>query len=117
MSCVNSFLYKLKLIDGGLFELSQMTKDQFLSMLVLRGYPEPILVEQEAGGFLDAHTHPFEVKALVVSGQIDLVVDGVRTIYVSGDVFHLSANQVHTERYGSNGVQYLASRKNSAEVI
>jgi len=98
-----------------LFEPSNMTKEQFLSMLVLEGFPEPILVEREADGFLDDHTHPFEVKALVVSGQIDLVVDGVRTVYVSGDVFHLSANQVHTERYGSNGVQYLASRKDGSE--
>jgi hypothetical protein len=92
-----------------------MTKEQFLSMLVLEGYPEPTLVEREAGGFLDDHTHPFEVKALVVSGQIDLVVDGVRTCYISGELFLLLENQVHTERYGNNGVQYLASRKNQSE--
>ncbi|WP_251369178.1 cupin [Polynucleobacter sp. AP-Sving-400A-A2] len=84
-------------------------------MLVLDGFPEPTLVEREADGFLDTHTHPFEVKALVVSGQIDLVVDGVRTSYISGELFHLLENQVHTECYGNNGVQYLASRKNSSE--
>jgi len=92
-----------------------MTKEQFLSMLVLEGFPEPTLVEREADGFLDDHTHPFEVKALVVSGQIDLVVDGVKTSYLSGELFHLLENQVHTERYGNNGVQYLASRKNQSE--
>lgn len=92
-----------------------MTKEQFLNMLVLDGFPEPTLVEREADGFLDTHTHPFEVKALVVSGQIDLVVDGVRTSYISGELFHLLENQVHTECYGNNGVQYLASRKNSSE--
>jgi quercetin dioxygenase-like cupin family protein len=92
-----------------------MTKEQFLSMLVLEGFPEPTLVEREAGGFLDDHTHPFEVKALVVFGQVDLVVDGVRTSYISGNVFHLLANQSHAERYGNNGVQYLASRKNKSE--
>jgi hypothetical protein len=84
-------------------------------MLVLDGFPEPTLVEREADGFLDTHAHPFEVKALVVSGQIDLVVDGVRTTYISGELFHLLENQVHTECYGNNGVQYLASRKNSSE--
>ena len=83
-------------------------------MLVLEGFPEPTFVEREADGFLDDHTHPFEVKALVVSGQIDLVVDGVMTSYISGELFHLLENQVHTERYGNNGVQYLASRKNSS---
>jgi quercetin dioxygenase-like cupin family protein len=92
-----------------------MIKEQFLSMLVLDEFPEPTLVEREADGFLDAHTHSFEVKALVVSGQIDLVVDGERTAYISGDVFHLLPNQVHAEYYGNDGVQYLASRKNGSQ--
>ena len=92
-----------------------MTQDQFLKLLIADEFPEPTLVEREAGGFLDTHTHPFEVKALVVSGQIDLVVDGVKSVYIAGDVFHLLANEVHTERYGNKGVQYWASRKNVSE--
>jgi len=92
-----------------------MTREQFLKMLLLEGFPEPVLVEREAGGFLGDHVHPFEVKALVISGQIDLVIEGVRSAYIAGDVFHLPANQVHTERYANKGVQYLASRKNISD--
>jgi quercetin dioxygenase-like cupin family protein len=92
-----------------------MNREQFIKILVSNGFPEPTLVEREAGGFLGDHTHPFEVKAWVVSGQIDMVVDGVRSAYIAGDVFHLLANQVHTEWYGNKGVQYLASRKNMPE--
>ena len=88
-----------------------MTRDQFIQMLVSDGFPDPVLVEREAGGFLGDHAHPFEVKALVISGKIDLVIDGKRSSYITGEVFHLSANQVHAEQYGSKGVQYLASRK------
>jgi hypothetical protein len=84
-------------------------------MLILKGFPEPVLVEREAGGFLGDHAHPFEVKALVISGQMDLVINGVRSAYIAGDVFHLLANQVHTERYANKGVQYLASRKNMSD--
>jgi len=92
-----------------------MTQDQFLKLLIADQFPEPTLVEREAGGFLDTHAHPFEVKALVVSGQIDLVVDGVKSAYIAGDIFHLLANEVHTERYGNKGVQYWASRKTIPE--
>lgn len=87
-----------------------MKQEQFLKMLSTEGFPEPTLVVRDGAGFLDRHDHPFEVKALVVSGQIDLMVDGVRSAYIAGDVFHLLPHQAHTERYGNNGVQYLASR-------
>lgn len=88
-----------------------MNHDVFLKMLSQDGFPEPVLVIQERNGFLDQHTHPFEVKALVTHGQIDIVIDGTKSTYVAGDVFHLTHSQEHAESYGDNGVQYLASRK------
>ena len=88
-----------------------MKNDEFLSMLSEENFPEPTLVVREKSGFLDSHSHPFEVKALVIEGQIELVMDGVKRGYLPGDVFHLHHEQVHTERYGNQGVTYLASRK------
>lgn len=88
-----------------------MNQDDFLKMLSQDGFPEPVLVIQEKNGFLDQHTHPFEVKALVTQGQIDIVIDGIESTYVTGDVFHLLHSQEHAENYGNQGVQYLASRK------
>ena len=88
-----------------------MNRDDFLKVLSQDSFPEPVLVVREQGGFLDTHTHPFEVKALVTQGQIDIVIDGLKQTYVSGDVFHLMHSQEHAESYGNQGVQYLASRK------
>jgi len=88
-----------------------MNQDDFLKVLSQDSFPEPVLVVREQGGFLDTHTHPFEVKALVTQGQIDIVIDGLKQTYVSGDVFHLMHSQEHAESYGNQGVQYLASRK------
>lgn len=88
-----------------------MNHDVFLKMLSQNGFPEPVLVIQEKNGFLDQHIHPFEVKALVTHGQIDIVIDGAKSTYVAGDMFHLRHSQEHAESYGDNGVQYLASRK------
>lgn len=88
-----------------------MDQNEYLEMLVDEGFPAPVLVVRETQGFLDSHTHPFEVKALVSHGQIDIVIDGVRRVYLVGDVFHLLQNQIHSEIYGEQGVTYLASRK------
>jgi len=88
-----------------------MNQDDFLKGLSQDGFPEPVLVVRERGGFLENHTHPFEVKALVTQGQIDIVIDGLKQTYLAGDVFHLIHSQEHAESYGNQGVQYLASRK------
>lgn len=93
-----------------------MKQEQFLKTLASDGFPEPMLVVRDAAGFLNLHAHPFEVRALVISGQIDLMADGVKSAYIAGDVFHLAPNQVHTERYGNKGVQYLASRKDDPSI-
>ena len=89
-----------------------MTKEEFLNLLQTENFPEPVLVKQPANGSLDVHTHPFEVKALVVDGSIQIEVDGKRSNYEIGDMFHLNHSQPHKESYSSTGVEYLASRKN-----
>jgi hypothetical protein len=88
-----------------------MNQTAFLDLLTKGEFPAPICVLQECGGFVESHSHPYEVKALVTQGQIDIVIDGIKTSYLAGDVFHLLANQIHSESYGGKGVQYLASRK------
>lgn len=88
-----------------------MTKPEFLNLLNKHGFPEPVLVEQSPNGYLDSHTHDFEVLALVIEGSIDIEIGGNHTHYLIGDVFHLDFKQAHTERYSENGVKYLASRK------
>jgi len=88
-----------------------MTKAEFLSMLAQEDFPAPVLVTREANGFLDTHSHPFEVKALVIQGQINITINDIKHCHVTGYLFHLLNNQVHTESYGIQGVEYLASRK------
>lgn len=88
-----------------------MNSEQFLQLLRQDGFPEPVEVQQVPYGRLGIHEHPFEVKALVVEGDITIVIDSLSTVYKAGDMFHLVLKQPHTESYGSMGVKYLASRK------
>ena len=88
-----------------------MNTEQFLHLLREDGFPEPVEVQQIPNGSLDVHEHPFEVKALVVDGSIEIVMNGFAKTYQAGDIFQLQYKQPHSESYGPSGVKYLASRK------
>ena len=80
-------------------------------MLMQEGYPDPVEVQREPRGSLDEHSHPFEVYALILNGGIELIIEGESAVYKPGDIFYLGAYEPHSERYGKEGVLYLASRR------
>lgn len=88
-----------------------MNIEEFLHLLQQDGFPGPVEVQQAPNGQLGMHEHPFEVKALVIAGDITIVADEISKTYSTGDVFHLGLQQPHSESYGPEGVKYLASRK------
>ena len=87
-----------------------MNSALFLRQLVEEGFPAPVVVTREPGA-MGTHSHPFEAKALVVAGEITIRIGNDERLYAAGDVFHIPANVEHAERYGHDGVQYLAGRK------
>lgn len=88
-----------------------MEREQFASILRNEGFAEGIVVDRESNGFLDFHEHPFEAKALILSGEFSLRIGDAEQRYQPGQVFHLPANTLHSERYGPVGVRYLVGRK------
>ena len=90
-----------------------MNREEFIQLLKREAYPDPVEVQREPNGHLDLHAHPFEVKALVLSGSIDLIIDHQSQTFGPGDIFHLSYEELHAESYGLQGVKYLSARKQS----
>jgi quercetin dioxygenase-like cupin family protein len=88
-----------------------MTPEEFKAQLQPLGFHEFVLVEWPANGGLEEHTHPFEARALILSGEITLKVDGRQRLYRTGEIFHLTHAQPHEERYGPAGVRYFVGRK------
>jgi len=87
-----------------------MEPEAFTSVLAKEGFTELVIVTREAGA-LEEHAHPFEAKALILSGEIHIRIGDDERLYRPGDVFHLPADLPHAERYGPQGVQYLVGRK------
>ncbi|RZF31679.1 cupin domain-containing protein [Paraburkholderia sp. UYCP14C] len=88
-----------------------MNREAFTDMLTHEGFPDAVLVTREPNVAMEVHTHPFEAKALIVEGELQIRVGDDERLYRVGDVFHLPANVAHAERYGPQGVTYLVGRK------
>ena len=88
-----------------------MLREEFIASLAKDGFLEVLTLSRAANQFLEAHAHPFEAKALVIEGQLRLRVNDAEQLYQAGQVFHLPANQSHSEYYGPQGVTYLVGRK------
>ncbi|CAH2793763.1 MAG: FIG00458728: hypothetical protein [uncultured Paraburkholderia sp.] len=88
-----------------------MDREAFTKSLTKEGFPEAVVVKRDANTAMDVHTHSFEAKALIIEGDMHIRVGDEERAYRVGNVFHLAANEAHSERYGPNGVTYLVGRK------
>ena len=57
------------------------------------------------------HSHPFDVRAKVLAGEITLTCAGVSRTYRTGDTCSMEAGCEHAEQCGSSGVTYTVGRK------
>jgi quercetin dioxygenase-like cupin family protein len=57
------------------------------------------------------HAHPFDVRALVLNGEITLTVEEIEHTYREGDIFVVPAGHRHAEAVGPEGVEYVVGRR------
>ncbi|WP_416899002.1 MAG: cupin domain-containing protein [Minwuia sp.] len=59
----------------------------------------------------DAHAHDFEVRAMVIEGEITLTYDGKTETCRPGDVLTMAKGCEHTEDVGADGLKFVVGRK------
>ena len=62
---------------------------------------------------LATHTHPFDVLAVVVQGEMWLSCEGSTRHLRPGDTFTLAREVPHSERYGTEGATYWVARRSA----
>jgi hypothetical protein len=85
------------------------------------GYTEVVCREWPPLTVLDTHSHPFDAKALVVSGELWLAVASNTSSGIekhtqhltAGQRFELARNIPHDERYGAEGATFWVARRAS----
>jgi quercetin dioxygenase-like cupin family protein len=79
------------------------------------GYQEVTTVEMKPMQVNPTHSHDFDAKALILSGDITITCGSEAKRYVAGDVFQLAAGTPHVEHVGERGVGYLVGRRRAAK--
>jgi quercetin dioxygenase-like cupin family protein len=57
------------------------------------------------------HSHPFDVKAMVLKGALTLNRDGQSQTFEPGEVFTMPRGCLHYESYGPEGAVVLLGRR------
>lgn len=57
------------------------------------------------------HTHPFDVRALVLGGEITITSEGADRVYRAGDTVTMAAGCEHAETYGAAELRYIIGRR------
>lgn len=86
--------------------------EAFKASALAKGFSEVLVREWAPQQVVDLHTHPFDVMAQVVRGELWLTVgDKIRHLKV-GDTFSLEKSVPHVERYGVQGASFWVARAN-----
>ncbi|MHB8666686.1 MAG: cupin domain-containing protein [Burkholderiales bacterium] len=83
----------------------------FRASLEQDAYAEIETKSLAADKFNAEHEHPFDVRALVLDGEIALTVARETRSYRKGEIFSLAAGCRHAEQVGAAGVSYIVGRR------
>ncbi|MFM8756034.1 MAG: cupin domain-containing protein [Limnohabitans sp.] len=84
---------------------------EFRRQALADGFEEPLLRRWAPHDVADTHTHPFDARAVLVEGHMQLIVRGQRQVLTAGDGFSLEREVPHEEIYGPQGAAYWVARR------
>lgn len=88
-----------------------MDRATFEAELARDGFENAGVKEMGPGCHNDAHAHDFEVRAMVIEGEITLGYDGKVETCRPGDVLTMAKGCMHTEDVGPEGLKFIVGRK------
>ncbi len=96
--------------------MSTVSFQEFETTARAQGFDEVVERQWKPLTVLGAHEHPFDVKALVVQGELWLSVGSDIRHLRSGDAFELERAVPHAERYGDEGATFWVARRHAGVV-
>jgi quercetin dioxygenase-like cupin family protein len=87
-----------------------MDRKTFEAVLRKEGYE--VMTNTTPGAKVNPeHSHPFDVKAMVLKGALTLTREGTTQTYKPGETFAMKRGCLHYESYGHEGAVVLLGRK------
>ena len=88
-----------------------MDRQVFETELKRDGYDEILTGTTQGPKHNAEHSHPYDVKAMVIDGVITLAWEGKTQTFRPGDIFTMARGCPHTETFGPEGAVTLVGRK------
>jgi quercetin dioxygenase-like cupin family protein len=88
-----------------------MDRQVFETELKRDGYDEIVTGTTQGPRHNAEHSHPYDVKAMVIDGAITLAWEGNTQTFRPGEVFTMARGCPHTETFGPEGAVTLVGRK------
>ena len=88
-----------------------MDRQVFETELKRDGYDEILTGTTQGPKHNAEHSHPYDVKAMVVDGAITLAWEGKTQTFRPGEIFTMARGCLHTETFGAEGAVTLVGRK------
>jgi len=90
-----------------------MNESEFRAGLAKDGFSDVEVRTIPANVYNKGHAHAFDVRALMMAGELTLTAQGKPTTYRAGEIFTLAANCEHVEQFGPQGATYLVGRRHT----
>ena len=90
-----------------------MDENEFKTALLKEGFNDIDVRTIAANVHNKSHAHEFDVRALMLAGELTLSAQGKPTTYRAGEIFTLSAGCEHVEQFGPQGATYLVGRRHA----
>lgn len=87
------------------------TFSEFESRAKAQGYSEVLERKWQPDQVVAEHSHPFDASAVMVQGEMWLMVGDATQHIGTGGTFELARGTPHSERYGSDGAIYWVARR------
>ncbi|MGX9963093.1 cupin domain-containing protein [Roseomonas sp. F4] len=88
-----------------------MERAAFEAGLAADGFLEQVERSLPTGEATPEHSHPFDARLLILSGELILAQGGASRAYGPGEVFEVPRDVPHAEIAGQAGVSYIAGRR------
>lgn len=88
-----------------------MDRRAFKAELERDGYDEVLTGTTVGPKHNSEHSHPYDVKAMVIDGAITLASEGRSRTFRPGEIFTMARGCPHTETFGPEGAVTLVGRK------
>ena len=92
-----------------------MNAEEFELQMTRDGFTKPVPGHYEANRINAPHAHPFEVRGLILRGEMTITpVGSEATRYRTGEVFVMPLSAQHQEEVGPEGCAYIWGSRESA---